>query len=415
MDIFDRFVDTTCPIQKLWGLHIWEPLDGQVKINALLIQHKKGSLYIREQYNWEGFDNVPEHIFGRIPVCLSYDSVKVLMKVVDDHASHSICNAFHVSDIELFKIQISELGNRFLVSMIRQDQLNALLESLKRFNIDLLGLTLGGIHLNCAKSLISEDRVGVEEFYNYTVEWGSDEMVRIERLKERFIEDVPIQMGSQVLLQRYLLPYCNALCWYLYRNAPPYLKAQEIITEGFGYLYRRSYGRILYGAVAIIFTLLLVNFIIWNHYRDQQGKLEQERLIYQSEVKRLANLELRVKDYKLLKAQLDAGNNGCFSWYADQIALSVKQRIQLKTISIHPMVREGTMRGHQLSFEEGVIKISGHCAAPVQMSEWVRELLEIPFVTGIEQQVYEFDDREQVGSFSFVLKVKGYEMDRTDL
>jgi len=120
----------------------------------------------------------------------------------------------------------------------------------------------------------------------------------------------------------------------------------------------------------------------------------------------LEKLKNDFKDKQLIQSSLKLNNALFLSFYADRIAESVKRNIQLVSLIINPEQRISRGQRQSFQYEQGKILITGSCASPVDLNEWLVDLQHLDFINTIENQSYHFDDLEGKGFFDLTLKVK---------
>ncbi|MDA8956636.1 hypothetical protein N9H19_03360 [Flavobacteriales bacterium] len=137
----------------------------------------------------------------------------------------------------------------------------------------------------------------------------------------------------------------------------------------------------------LFFSLLLVNFIIFNHYSEKEIRLANNL----SKYKEIINQESVLKE-QIEKQKKFASNQTKLSYYADQIAATTPKNIQLLKLEILSNKQENNSPQNN-----HIIVIEGKASAK-RLSEWIKALHKKLFVESVE--IEDFQNK------TFELKIK---------
>ncbi|TAJ09151.1 hypothetical protein DMA11_20655 [Marinilabiliaceae bacterium JC017] len=406
MEIADRLVNRLFPVNKVWGIHIWESLNGEYRIFTTLIENKKGTLFIKENFEFENINQLFREDFKDIPICLSYDGPRVLLKKIPDYHPQSLAESLHINSLDEFEVQITSLLQGCQACVIRREQIHDLLTLLREENLNLVSITLGAMSFQACLSFIENKKDNtIHEFCNYRIQVEEEAIVKIERVKQ-WADKNGLQLGNEFIEGHYLLPYCNVLSVFLYETEVPYLLLRPFKPTVREYAYDKLYKKLFPICLGLLFSVLLGNFFLLQHYKDDQQQLSVEYAGYQMAHKKLNQLQKKFDDHKSIIGQLDAESYGYFSFYADRIASLVKGRLRLTTLTIHPCSEENNKMEKVFVFKQNIIEVTGTCRSPLVLSQWIADLGKESFVHNISNQVYTYDEIGKTGRFSFQLEVK---------
>ncbi len=92
------------------------------------------------------------------------------------------------------------------------------------------------------------------------------------------------------------------------------------------------------------------------------------------------------------------------SYFCDQIAMSIPDKIVLKEIRTFPEVVPQNKKKH-LSFDTSLILISGECTSTESLASWLKNIEGFHWSDGIRNQVYHWNQQKGKGVFSFEIKI----------
>lgn len=404
MEFLDHFVNKIFPIKKIWGLHIWEPTDGEYEIQALLMEKISDTLYVVDRKTFQGFNQIPPDIFLNIPIALSFDSAKVLHKEIVGLDDVVLEEQFHVDSLDEFVVQNVKLANGYLASIIRKSQFENILNELRQLHANPISITFGSVSFIAGISFVTqEESISEYIFYNYKILVDGDEVGRIQRVAMG--DETVINFGSEQIEGCYVIPYCNVLSTLLYGDEVPYFENSSLTGSIADYSFHRFYKILLPSCLGLLLFILMGNFFLLQYYKGKQKDLSEEYIGYQLAIKEQNTLQKQFEDHKRLIGQLESGSYGIFSYYADRIAASINNRVQLKALYINPRLVSRISNANSIVYQNNTITIEGVCQSPVELSQWIKDLNNEAFVSSIYGQTYRYDEQERIGHFLFQIKV----------
>ncbi len=406
MDLIDKAANRFLPIKKIWGVHIWENSKGEFTINAVLVEYKKGLIFTNSTVCLNNIEQLFTKEFRDYPIALSFDSPKVLMKKVSEFQISGVAEQLHIHNIDDFFIQTEELTTGYFVYAIRRDSFQEILDKLSDKQLNIISKSFGAVNFqSCISFLKFEKEFHVFDILNYKIRVENENIGAIERLREPIGLVTDLALGGEVIANHNVIPYCNALSVFLFGDHPPSIANQVFNSTSNNFIYENLLKKIIPTSLGVILTILFVNFLLLQYYTSNQTQLSQEYEEYQMAHKKLEKLKEQFNSQKNLMNQVDFQSDGCFSYYADKIASLIKGRVHLTALVINPYSIKVEKMEPKIMILNGSIEIKGSCQSPLILSEWISDLKTEEFVKSIQNQIYEFDEIEKRGVFSFRINI----------
>ena len=397
--------------KKIWGIHINHIKEEHVVIDAILIENKQNTLFILDRKTLSSVEELNQPLFHDNPVCISYDSPNVLIRHVEEDSLELIAEQLHTSNTDDFIIQASMLEEKCQLFIVRRTIFEELAEKLKYCELNILDIVLGPVNIATGMDYVSDDVNEYLKLLNYSIHVREKKLYMIDRKADIDKHGVIDNIGGEFLNETELIPYCNALSILVNGNELPYV-SRKVWNAGLTeFSYQQFFKKALPFVLGTILFILLGNFFVLQHYKGKQQKLSLEYAGYQRVYNELVTLQDQFEEHKRMIGQVNLKNDVYFAYYADRIAATIKERVRLTNMDIFPR-KEVKVGGKSLAeVEKNIIHIKGMCGSPVELSLWTNDLQEEEFVQSITKQTYQFDEQEQVGRFSFVIKVKSDEVE----
>jgi len=403
----DQLVNRCFSLKQVWGVHIAESPDGELQIQALLLENNKDTLFVKERLELQGLNQLTGDVLKNIPVSIGLDTPHVLFRAMDEAAPSVMAEQLHINNLDDFVIQTSELEQGYQAALIRRSLFNEWLEVFKRNQVRIVSIVLGPIHFSaCLDYLVETDTTQSCEMGNYTLQWRQHSLLKMERRQQRTDHSSELQLGTELISSKEVLSYCNALAIILYGDDVPYITQQLFSSNVTANAYQQLYTRVMPVCLGFLLVLLLGNFFALQHFKGMQQQLSMEYAGYQQAHRKLETLQQQFEEHKRLAGQLDARQYGSFAFYADRLAATLKGRVGLSSLDLHPWHTEKDKLVTHYLFQKDLIIVTGTCQTPVLLSQWISDLSDEEFVESVSRQSYDYDEWEKTGRFLFHLNVK---------
>jgi hypothetical protein len=155
------------------------------------------------------------------------------------------------------------------------------------------------------------------------------------------------------------------------------------------------------------FTILLINYLIFDNYWNKKNELMAAVTLNQGELEKLESLKRQYAEKQTFLSKAGLLEVSKTSFYADQIAIDMPEQISLTGININPMEKKTNE-----SEEEGyffiprTVGIKGTCNKSAYVSEWINILKKKNWLNQVILINFNQDKELGLGIFNIELKLK---------
>lgn len=291
-------------------------------------------------------------------------------------------------------------SDQYCVSVTRQERFDAIKEEFNQAELKLQSVYLGNPVLINFLNIIGLP-TGEHHFQNFKIK-VKEEVVDLTKVEE---EGSALDFGGQKIDQEIIWSY--ALAFLLMSKLFEVQEESGDTSTLDEYKAKDVFMKMGRAALISILILLLANTFLFMSFRgkveevgaqaqmvdhivDQKRTLENKTSVKQSFLKNTGWLE----DSKL-------------SYFADRIALSIPNDIQLRRFDIHPYQSKESEKMNKPTFLNHQIEIDATCNHPMNIDPWVKQLEDFDWVKEkIIVEGYKFDNKLRKGFFSLRIKIK---------
>jgi hypothetical protein len=155
-----------------------------------------------------------------------------------------------------------------------------------------------------------------------------------------------------------------------------------------------------------VLVILMLNTIIFFFLNGKVSEAQESLQLFRGRLER--NTQQSKRNVVMTSAYDNIGwrLNRLPLFYADQVAASVPENIQLTLLETGVLNNAGLRQVKKLSFDSSLMHISGTSPDPVSLSNWISALQRYSWVNKVTDQRYQFDQRIGQGVFEFYLQIK---------
>ncbi|WP_222984576.1 hypothetical protein [Flagellimonas meishanensis] len=380
------------------GLEIFE-VDDSIYFSLLKVQKKNGELNTVFERAFHTIEELTGHINAKNVILLVINSSKILKKQVSLDpkldVGQWVVNAFPNLDLESFYYGILDVGGLGIVSIGKKEDIDGTLDMLKGHGIVPSRVSLGISDLQNSIPHLQVSNILGSNFQLRNIS-ASDFVFE----PKGSTQQNPMKIGGLTISTTGLLPFSSVL---------GYLKGSReesnlsVLNRRFDNNFKnhRLYSVGLKLGIGVLLTALLLNFLLFTHYR---AKVESMETLSSSE-QQLSMLKT-IKDRIATKEQrlnmLLGSSNSRSTFYMDRIALGLPTSIQLDQMEYQPLlkpVREGKL----IALDQNNIQISGQSNDKDGFAQWMEKLDREDWVEKMKILGYEYADKN---SDRFSLKIE---------
>jgi hypothetical protein len=342
----------------------------------------------------------------QLPVYLAVDGKGILLKnVVSDSEKPLINQVIPGAREDEFVLDSYPGRDSLHAAIARKELLDDIIASLKKAGVNVICLALGPMRVG---NLIKYFRELPD-----TVTWENNKLLysrkeniinQIERLSS--VDEQIFTIDSKPVGSVYLPALSVALEFFLEEG-------QECVFNEVNDCKKEFQSKVIFqksglAFLIFMFLILFINMGFYMHYKDGKREIES-RLMGNRNI--LSEIDSLKQDLEWKKQYLKSSgflNNSRMSFYADRIAATIPEEIELEKLEINPI--EGKIKENkEIVLRSNKIFITGVAKSSVYVNDWVHQLKEFKWIENVAILNYKQDDDFDSGVFSFEVTLKGTE------
>lgn len=386
--------------------------ENAYEINIVILKKVKSILTIEKQKEGiESFEELAQFIDPKLPIILVLNGKGIIHRKVSFSESdtqvtllNKVLPNANLNEFDLQETSIS--SSQGFVSLIRSSSINEIIEQLKRNKLTgIAGCLLGPFVINNILPLINTDIISNEQlrFSTYQLQIREQQITDIGSTEEQVEE--AIQIGDDRIQPKLLIAFAAALSYFLGADAG-IAKSDIIDNIKDEFKQKQKFEFIGWSLLIAVFSVLLVNYFVFNYYWTKTSGLSSTLSSNQSALNRYDALKVEFAKKKDFLQQNGLLENSRTSFYADKLAGSLPSSIQWIDVNIHPVKKKQVndeMEG--FFFENNSIRISGKCQKSTDLNDWMKAVKLKSWISSVALLNYTQDNANDDGLFLIEIKL----------
>jgi len=382
------------------GLEIFE-VNGTLHYTLLTLKREKGELTLLDASQFSSLDSLVRKVNKKNLLIITINTAKVLNKQISETSAKIpeqwVEQAFPNLDLEQFYFQVMDKPKLRVVSIAKRSVIEEVLVQLREAGITPAGVSLGISGLSSVLPFLEVPISGS----NFSIRQGNNSDWKVSLGASPTSEHIDIQ-GLRIP-SGHLLSFSQLL-----GHVQNLLPASNLTKTNSGlkdhFLNRKFYQQGLQWGLGLLLTLLLVNFLIFSHYRSKtmasEGPIDPEQ-----QEALLVRMQERVgTKEKKLRALLGSSNTRT-TQYVDQIGAGLPESILLEHLTYQPLTRP-IQADKPISTGSDQLIISGQTNDKEAFAQWTSQLESMEWVRDLEIEHYEYTSKT-VDNFSLKIYCDG--------
>jgi len=351
-------------------------LNSEDKVSLLLVENKKEGLVIakKDRVNYNG--KIAEKWDSKLPFFLIVNTNQVIQKEVsgiDPSDEKLLHKAFPNTNWEEFYFEIWRLKTKSIIAITRKSYLDEMLANYVAQKISIAGISLG----ICSIAEIVDYTTETEFYTNHQAvsRQEQNQIITSEALESAVIYNI----NDLQLENRQLLAFSGILRMIM--NNTPNTGSVVSYNEELYDVYNQKvfFSKGLKVMVAVVFVILVLNFLFFSHYYKLAQETSEILLVNKSSVEDVNQLKKRiiVKEEKV-KSILGKTTSQS-SLMINEIARKVPSSIVLTELAFNPLEKKVKLE-EPILVQERTITISGTTIANEAFTRWVEEIEKLNWV-----------------------------------
>jgi hypothetical protein len=384
---------------KAVGVNIWIKPDDELEINAIVIGKIRNKLSVVDKKTFTLLEEMTKSVSGKLPLYLSIDGKGVLHKIIDFKPDGQLIDFLlpnaNSNDFVIQDIIVGE--KRKIISIVRKDKLEEILNKINGLGFDVLKLFLGPFSLSSIVHLLQENSTIPLPYYNLILKNNSLEGF------EKNLDSSPdfrIEIESEPLNSNFIVPFSNCIHHFAENNSIS-IDYIEINNQIDNFRFRRLFQLCGWGILVFLLVSLLINFTLFDYYRQKNQLLVSQIGDKKEILNKIEGLKRLVKTKENFFKNNSFQNNPLFAYYSDRLAKEVPSGITLGNLNFFPLQKQSTSKD-ELNFLYGKILVSGYTHNSNYLDLWIKTLKSLSWIQKIDIKSYSDNGTEPA---KFVLEI----------
>lgn len=369
---------------------------GKEQFTALTLRKKKGELYIKNKTITKSVEDLINFLKQEKQqhTVLIINNQQVLFKVIEKNAKNPVVAAFPIINKKEFITEVKHSNEKSFIGIVRKRYAENIWTLFNEAGIIILDTVIGSLpvfalldvlpgteHIQTTHSQVS---IINQQVTSITINVFSEESYQINGLELKNYEI--LSLGAMVSF------YVNEQIQYSTKELETF-KQQTIFAKG------------LKAGLALMFLILLVNFMFFSNYYRQIEKLQAEINIYSETKEALKKIASEVDKKKKLLQQIQNSGTSSLSKYTDQLIQEIPHSILLEEVNYQPFIT--TIKENKLiKNEQNMLQVSGVFKNNRELSNWIDVVEQKSWVQKVDGLSIESDARKKIAKFFFKIKIK---------
>ncbi len=377
---------------------------GEEKLYVSVLKKSKNAIDIDSAFQAASLDVLKTKLSKGQHVSLIINNDNILTKRLESEpleAEKLVYKAFPNINLEDFYYEtITQKGTHF-IAICRKAYLDELIAEYRTCGVAVINIALGNLAASSLSRFVNRSTLLTS---NAKISFDSETTTAIERTDTKANETYNINGLS--VNNDYLLSLTGALDTVLHHfestTSFKHLK-QSFISD---YTQAKFFSLFFKFGMVFILAILLINFVVFNHYYNRVNTLQQTSQINQTTKQKLLKLDEAVnKSQKMVDDMLKSSSSKS-SFYANALVQSIPQSIVLSELNYQPL--EKTIRKDKvILLKNNTMVVSGASSNSDAFSKWIAHLESMAWINTIDILSYE-DGTKAVSDFSIKLNM-GYD------
>lgn len=378
----------------------------EVSYHLVVLEIVKGQMNVLDsESDIKSWEALVERLDNKLPIALVLNARGLLHRKIEESINHQrlAASVLPNANSDDFYAQAVDIYQGKIGSVIRKEQLMEWVQPFLAAKFWLLDVRLGSFDVVQLLPFLRVENKITTSVHELIVE--NKQLTDFQKNKNASLaNNSTILLGDEYITMA-LLPAISAAFRVFIKAPTNEIEADFLTTQQEDFKQFRIFQIGGTAVLAVFFVALLVNFLLFSNYNTKNQELNAQ-LIYQSTT--LNKLDTLKQEYEQQKTFFNKNNltqRSKTSFYADRIASTLPNDIQLTTLNIYPKIKKSGMEMEATlpEFEQNRIQIKGKTSSSIYYNDWKRSLNNLEWITNIEQIQYQ--EENGFGEFEVVLVI----------
>jgi hypothetical protein len=387
-------------LQTFTSVEIVIDNEHEICCSLLVMQLKDQKLVFEKKIiSIDSYDELFQHLKKNTPVVLTLNGKGILCRklenpVKDQGIVKQILPNASANDF-LIQTHTNEKGNVFC-SLARTTLVEQTIQKFKEKGLFVVDLNLGFLSITSILNLLDDGNIKLA-INNFKLQIKNNQLYdfSINKYKRNEIID---EISGIEIENELLSCFSSLFQYFIAKETGVELNECKNFREEFGYYHKFKLSG--YFALAAVFLILLLNYLLFDHYFNKSNQLQSELTQYTEVLTKKSELQNILNRKEETINTLGLRNNIKFSFTADQILFNMPTSIALDGFYIQPQKEN---RQKKLLFEEQKIVIKGKTPSATDLNKWIESIRKLNWINNATLGDYNYLNQEGVASFELII------------
>lgn len=390
------------------GLQLTVSGDSAMEFSLVILQKNKSRLNVKEKLiSATSLDEISAAIPKNTPVYISVDGKGIVHKKVNISAdidektalAHILPNALP----EDFIIEINPVSvDKSFVSVARKENIIGLLNDMVNAGINVHSVTLGCFSLNKVIAYIKNLPKEIILQKN-KLEIRDEKIFEIDKCEEEN-NYYTFKIGDENIEQDILIPFSIAFGHFIGETVKDY-SIPMLQNRQEEFFYKKLFVVMGWGILIFLFSILLINFILFDHYNNKNNELSLRVNQNKDLLSRLDTLSSQLKQKETFIKKGGFLNPSRTSYYSDRLAYLLYDETMLTRIEINPLQKKLKQADEPL-FGYDIIAVEGITTKSTVLNDWIHLLKKEAWIGEVILINYINESGSSSAEFELEIKIK---------
>lgn len=398
---------------KVGVIEVFIREDGNQSFSLGIYEKKNNAVKAKDEFLAEKeFDVLLEKLKDKnIPLVLCIDGKGILsrklnigLEELDESVPSRIIPNANAGDFYFEGTFINETTS--LVTMMRKTAIDPLIDKIKEKGFFVIELHIGPPVIGTLSGLLTgKDDTSEIQFRNYKLVIAKEGILDISSggagSGPNSENDPKIQDEDLMLL------FAGACSYFSEWNGMNGKTFAQVVDENKAeFSEKRKFSFYALAMVIFFLSILLINFLVFQHYHSKKQELESQIGWQENALKNYEELKTGMGEKMNFAMEAGILSPDNLAAMGDQLAATVPPEIKLNRMNVFPLEKKMEEGEEHAAFNKHLISVKGQSASGSAINEWIKEIRQQDFVEDVSLTNYKQDDEDQRGQFSLEIKIK---------
>src|SRR5258705_3434896 len=394
-------------INRAAGVEVIIMPDDSFHINFAIAETKKNNITKSNSASGiEQIHDLSKHIAKKIPLSLVFNGKAILIKKgVSIKGNSSLSSVLPNANPDYFYFEKYDGHKITVYGIARKEIVNKVIKEFTDLGYKVIAVSLGFSTVENILPFLNNEKTKELETDCTVIEIADTNEIADFKNKET-INNNKYESKEYLIANQYVKPATLLAFSAAVGLLADDIKSDESINkqilsaERKEYRYYKLFKTGIISLLIIFFSILLINFFIYNHYFNKNKSFESSQHFLTQQSQKINSLENKIKKKEKFLQQTGWMGNSRTSFFADRIASLTPEEILLTSMQIYTSRNNLSSESANNFFKQDTILVTGTCVNPVELNTFVNNLKILSDFKNVTVKGYQYRNEKESGSFS---------------